>query len=74
MRFKSWSDVGKRLMEIKEEQLEYEKLRHDDLIIINNNIIKIGKILNEMKGGVKDGKRIRTSNRKASRISKKAKH
>ena len=64
----------RRLMEIKEEQLEYEKLRHDDLRIINNNIIKIGKMLNEMKGGVKDGKRIRTSNRKPSSVSKKARN
>jgi len=61
----------RRLMEIKEEQLKLESLRTFEIMRINS---KVSEILKLLKGGVKDGKRIRTSNRKASRISKKARN
>jgi len=61
----------KRLMEIKEEQLLYEKRQDAYAYRMDATLTEILKV---MKGGVKDGKRIRTSNRKASRISKKARN
>ena len=56
MIFKSWSELGKRLMEIKEEQLLWERRQQGYLESIDCTLTGI---LKELKGREKDGNKNR---------------
>lgn len=53
----------KRLMEIKEEQLKYERWSHDNEFLILTKLSEILEILKELKRGAKNGKNKNKRNR-----------